>query len=513
MYSKRSIRLSKRINNIIDNRISYLNSTMADARKEESKGSQSSYKLFNERYVITNKQSNIYNTFVYHSIKSNRLYNTLNKIQREYFFNDNNIKEYVILYKQLVDYIDTNSDKIDEYNTLCKSIRKGVIFDICDDWYKFMNSFTRKLPKIRKGLNRRRTFTINPNNIKIIKNSNTNSNYKYLIRLPKDICDNNILIPTNIDSKSNIIDIRVSPNRGNFDINIKYKVSFNNNYEDMKEYDNRYVGIDLGIENLMAIANNVGAKPLLINGRRLSAINAYYNNLLSNCSIGSKKYNRLNRRRINKIKNFLNHCALIVYNYCDLIRVKKVYIGYSKSTKRGFKDKNDNSFKCIDYNYLIDMIKKNCKKSNINVQLVNEDYTSSTSVLDYEYPSYKFHNKNNRISNRLYKTKSYGIVNCDINSAMNIIEVHNRYSFTDILNPITVTADQKKKSMLRGQMVTPVVIKDPLMIQLHKDLIYQVYKNDCYIDSRTKQQNYLAQQAKPFKDYWSKRLEILRASY
>ncbi|PEY98107.1 transposase, partial [Bacillus sp. AFS018417] len=47
------------------------------------------------------------------------------------------------------------------------------------------------------------------------------------------------------------------------------------------EENERYMGIDLGIDNLATIVTNTGMKPVLVKGKQIKSINQFYNKLKS----------------------------------------------------------------------------------------------------------------------------------------------------------------------------------------------------------------------------------------
>ena len=46
---------------------------------------------------------------------------------------------------------------------------------------------------------------------------------------------------------------------------------------ELKEDNSRYFSVDMGLNNIVAIYNNIGIRPLLYNGRPIKSINQYYN--------------------------------------------------------------------------------------------------------------------------------------------------------------------------------------------------------------------------------------------
>lgn len=477
---------NKKINNK-----KYCNDNMSEAiLKKKNK----EYKIFTERRVITyNKDKELYDLFVKYSVSATLLYNYLNHIQRAYFFNSK--KTAHISYKELLSYIEYKASyKGDTYlhhiynELLPLSIRKGIINDVCSKWYKFINYKTTNIPKHRRGSNRRTSFTINGNSITLTKD--------HKLRLSNDL--NNITIPIrtkDLFSSKSIIEIRVTPYHNRFNLDIKYVVKYGN---PEKRY--RVAGIDIGVDNLIAMATNVGSSPILIKGGRVTSVNKKYNNLLRNKKLNSNSYNKLNKNRINFIKNYFNHCANIIVDYLSLSSIRKLYIGYnSKGIKSGFIN-HDNIFLPIDYDYLVNQIKKKCYKYNIEVKLITEYYTSTCCALDSDTID-KLHSKpNKRISNRLYKSKTFGIISADVNSAFNMIRKGYDGFIGNILEYITkkvLSNASNCRERYRRLMVSPLVISDALHFNITNNLIHP---KGVYVDLWNEREMQLNQIAKPFYD-------------
>src|SRR5699024_3853847 len=85
----------------------------------------------------------------------------------------------------------------------------------------------------------------------------------------------NNLIKTKIKGKH--MQTRIIPKGSCYILEIVYQI------DDVKEkeFNSRIVSIDLGINNFVTMVNNIGLKPIVINGRGLKSINQYYNKQLS----------------------------------------------------------------------------------------------------------------------------------------------------------------------------------------------------------------------------------------
>lgn len=459
------------------------------------------YTIYNERYTIT-KDHELYDLFVSCSILSNELYNHLMLVERGRFLNNKTVYFHQDLKKYIYDRIKWRKD--DNYahyltpqdhqllwcfDRVPEDTRLGTVYDAADRWYKFMDeeyhmqkyykehgneisydlftSMLPKLPRTKMGVDRRRSFTINPNKIVVSKNPHyvekrnrknykngsrrTIENYCSLIKLPGKMIPNtykgklnNFYIPTMQEHKRDIVEIRVTPNRGIFNVDIKYRIQQMTKKPTHNSYDcygfdtNRIAGIDFGLDNLMAVANNVGAAPLLIKGKSLVAMNTYYNehiyHLLHNCGLGRYRHTKqticLDQRRMNKMHNMMNNAVVKLISYLDLIQCKTLVLGINSSLYDGFlKEKDLVDRRPLDFNYLIRRIYRACKRSNINVVTVGESYTSITSILDNQLPTKENKEPYRRVTNRLYMTQNFGIINADVNSAMQIICKYKKDAF------------------------------------------------------------------------------------
>lgn len=487
------------------------------------------YMVLNERYTITNDHK-LYRLFTRCTVLSNNLYNAAMSIERDRFLKEGKIYLHQELKQYIYDCIEVQRQAflpyreslvVSMFNALPKCVRLGTVYDLADRWYKFLNdeylvkeyykrncnrvsaslieAMAPVMPRKKKGENRRRSFTIDPNKIKVRNNPqyvnkyrkkqfsrtgsrNTIENYQYLIQLPKEILsaityDNTItekdlVIPCK-QRKVSILEVRVTPNRGRFNIDIKYRVQRMTKKYEKGYYSidrDRIAGIDFGLDNLMAVANNVGAAPLLINGKSLVAKNTYYNNLINNCKEELKKYSHrvfiskrikaLEKRRLNIMHNTMNHAVKNLIDYLEVISCRTLVLGISDSLYNGFlSDAEIENFSPVDFEYLVNRISSACRKSNIDVISVNEYYTSTTSILDNRLPTKENSEPYRRVTNRLFMTQNFGIVNCDVNSAMQIICRYKKDAFVKILRHCNV-GDIMDKDLSGVPIIKKTITRD-----------------------------------------------------
>lgn len=225
--------------------------------------------------------------------------------------------------------------------------------------------------------------------------------------------------------------------------------------------ENSYISIDLGLNNLATITNNIGLKPIIINGKPLKSINQYYNKKKSemqekmpfytyarydkskNICINekrqlsySKKMDTLTRKRNTKIDDFMHKASAFVIKYCLDNSVGNIVIGKNENWKNEINigSKNNQNFVSIPFNKFIKMIEYKAETYGITVNVIEESYTSKASFLDFdnipvfkEGEKYTFSGK--RIKRGLYKTGNI-IINSDVNGSYNILRKFDNTLFS-----------------------------------------------------------------------------------
>lgn len=213
---------------------------------------------------------------------------------------------------------------------------------------------------------------------------------------------------------------------------------------------NKYIGIDLGVNNLAAIVTNIGLRPILINGRGLKSINQYYNkkrayykSILDKSKQGikeSKRLRRITEKRNNKIKDGLHKASRYIVDYAVRNGISKIVIGKNKFWKQEVnKGKQTNqNFVCMPLAVLIELITYKARLEGIEVITTEEGYTSKTSYLDNETPIKENSNGKRRVYRGLFISNKGIKINADVNGALQILrKVYSYYEVNDnLLKPI-----------------------------------------------------------------------------
>lgn len=194
------------------------------------------------------------------------------------------------------------------------------------------------------------------------------------------------------------------------------------------------MGIDLGVNNLVAAAWNCGHAPVILNGRPLKSMNQYYNKKRALLQEEAKKANgldmtrrieRLTRKRNRKVKDYLHKASRRIIEMAVSSGTGQIVIGGNSGWKQKVRmgNRTNQNFVSIPYKTLTDMIIYKAGLKGITVKVVKESYTSGTSYLDGEYPEKAFYDKTRRVRRGLFKSSSGIYINADINAAYQMMKL------------------------------------------------------------------------------------------
>ena len=239
----------------------------------------------------------------------------------------------------------------------------------------------------------------------------------------------NIEFPTRITNFSDIDCVRIVPRLGYYVIEVIYTIPD----IELKKDNNRYLAIDLGVNNLATLTSNVKEiEPEIINGRPLKSINQYYNKKKSevksvlekrNGVKKSKRLNKIEQKRKQKVDNYLHKSSKIIVNKLLENNINTLVIGNNKNWKQevNLGTKNNQNFVSIPYSRFIFMLEYKCERNGINVIITNESYTSKCSFLDLEEICKHEKYKGKRICRGLFITSKGEKINSDVNGSYNIL--------------------------------------------------------------------------------------------
>lgn len=193
----------------------------------------------------------------------------------------------------------------------------------------------------------------------------------------------------------------------------------------------RHAGIDLGIDNLMAIATNQpDIHPALVKGKGLKSINAWYNKRVAQLRSQGKyaHIQAMTNRRNRRIKDQLHKASKYIADYCLTNNIGHVVIGHNKGWKKetNIGKVNNQKFVGIPHSILIKQLQYKLTSIGVTVIVREESYTSKASAIDNDFiPNYGDKTipmfSGRRIKRGLYLTRDGSLINADINACLNIM--------------------------------------------------------------------------------------------
>ena len=243
-------------------------------------------------------------------------------------------------------------------------------------------------------------------------------------------------IKTRLPDNTNLREVRIIPKGLNYICEIIYKKQSEEGEIKKRWYakihnGNRVIGIDLGLRNVVTIANNIGEIPIVIKGGILKSMNQYYNKEKAQLqSIYDKqgikfgtRMSQLNSKRNHKIKDTMHKISRYTIDYCLENNIGTIVIGKNDNWKQeaNMGKKNNQNFVQIPHFKLIQMIQYKAETEGITVKLQQESHTSKCSFLDSEPICHQETYKGVRFTRGLFRSENGTILNSDVNGAYNII--------------------------------------------------------------------------------------------
>ena len=398
-----------------------------------------------EKHIIKSSDNHFYLILSFCQ-QSKNLYNHANYLIRQEFMKNKKLIKYTDLDKIL-----KADEEYSDYQNMPTAQSAQQILRLLDkNWKAFMVS-------IKDWSKNKEKYSGRPELPKYLKKNGsyililTNQNCKLKdgkIHFPK-VFQGFTINPKFIE-KENVVSfqqVRLIPHKNR----IVAEVVYNIDVPEIKADNQRYIGIDIGINNLATVCNNIGGSAFIINGKPLKSINQYYNKQVSryreitkrmNKADYSKRMDRLTEKRNSKIDDYLHKASRYIINYCVKNNIHTIVIGKNKEWKQNSRlsKKVNQNFVQIPFARLIEMIQYKAEEKGIAVMLTEESYTSGTSFIDNEEPVKENYNKARRISRGLFVSNNGVKINADLNGAYQILKkvVPIKWDRGCVLHPFVV---------------------------------------------------------------------------
>ena len=191
------------------------------------------------------------------------------------------------------------------------------------------------------------------------------------------------------------------------------------------------VGIDLGLNNIVTMANNLGLKPIVIKGGFVKSMNQYYNKKRAEIQsvydhqgikYGSKMEG-LTDKRNRKMKDAMHKISRFVINWCIEHDIGSLVIGHNDNWKQkaNLGKRNNQNFVSVPYYLLIRDLTYKGEEVGITVVEQEEAHTSKCSFLDNEPIEHHVEYVGKRIKRGIFRAADGTKINADVNGALNII--------------------------------------------------------------------------------------------
>jgi putative transposase len=198
-----------------------------------------------------------------------------------------------------------------------------------------------------------------------------------------------------------------------------------------------YAGIDIGMNNLVALASNKpGFRPVVVNGRPVKSANQFYNKRKAELQkkLGTtgttRRLEPLATKRNRRIDHYMHTASRQVIDLLVEEGIGTLVIGKNDGWKLACKmgKRNNQNFVQIPHARFIAMLTYKAELVGITVKVTEKSYTSKASFLDRD-PSpvrdssdgtrHTFSVK--RVKRGLYRASGKRDMNADLNGAYNIV--------------------------------------------------------------------------------------------
>ncbi len=242
------------------------------------------------------------------------------------------------------------------------------------------------------------------------------------------------MLPISVKTQHTDIDqVRIVPKKGFYVVEVIYE------QEPVQAEVNPafYAGIDMGMNNLVALASNKpGFRPVVVNGRPVKSTNQFYNKRKAELQkkLGktgtTKRMERITTKRNRRIDHYLHTVSRWIIDLLVQEEVGVLVIGKNDAWKQevNMGKRTNQQFVQIPYARLIQMLTYKAELVGITVLITEESYTSKASFLDRDPlpvrdpkddTKHTFSGK--RVKRGLYRASGKRYINADVNGAYNIV--------------------------------------------------------------------------------------------
>jgi putative transposase len=271
-------------------------------------------------------------------------------------------------------------------------------------------------------------------------------------------------LPIMVETKQKHIDqVRIVPRKGFYVVEVVYTKAV----EQAEVNPAYYAGIDIGMNNLVALTSNKpGFQSRLVNGRPVKSVNQYYNKRKAELqkqfrrTDTTKRMERLTNKRNRRINHYMHTVSRQIIDLLVKEGIGVLCIGKNDGWKQNSNmgKRTNQNFVQIPHARFISMLTYKAQLVGITVKITEESYTSKASLLDLDplpvrdpnRSNEKHHFSGKRMKRGLYRASDGRLINADCNGSGNII----RKVAPDAFSEARVVEDGK--AVLSSLVVHPV---------------------------------------------------------
>ena len=242
------------------------------------------------------------------------------------------------------------------------------------------------------------------------------------------------MLPIEVKTKQKDIDqVRIIPRKGFYVVEVIYgkepiQANVNPAY---------YAGIDIGLNNLAALASNKpGFVPVVVNGRPVKSTNQIYNTRKAELQhkLGhtgtTARMERMTNKRNRRIDHYMHSASRSIINLLVKEGIGMLVIGKNDGWKQEIEmgKRTTQNFVQIPHARFIQMLTYKAELVGITVKITEESYTSKASFLDRDPLPVRTQNDDTRhtfsgkrVKRGLYRVSDGRCINADVNGAYNMV--------------------------------------------------------------------------------------------
>jgi putative transposase len=233
--------------------------------------------------------------------------------------------------------------------------------------------------------------------------------------------------------QTDIDQVRIVPKKGFYVLEVVYEKAV----KQASVNPAFYAGIDIGMNNLVALTSNKPAfRAVVVNGRPVKSTNQFYNKRKAELQkklgmIGTTKcMERMTNKRNRRIDHYMHTVSHRIIDLLVKEGIGVLCIGKNDAWKQECEmgKRNNQNFVQIPHARFISMLTYKAELVGITVKITEESYTSKASLLDLDpLPVRKSGDETKhtfsgrRVKRGLYRASNGRYINADINGAGNII--------------------------------------------------------------------------------------------